>query len=57
MRMNMAQGTEVHFPGGPRAAGSKFFKTMHTIQVFEDRPMSVWQFQCCNLRLNARNRH
>ena len=42
----------MHFPSLARA-GSKFFKTMHTIQIFEhveDRPMSVLQFQCCKLR-------
>ena len=41
----MHEGTEMHFPCLARP-GPKFFKTMHTIQIFDGRQMSVWQFQC-----------
>ena len=45
MRGNMPQGTKMHFRC-PAREGSKFFKTIHTNQISEGRPMSVWQLQC-----------
>ena len=40
MRGNTPQGTKLHFPC-PVRAGSKIFKTIHTIQILDDRPMGI----------------